>query len=259
MNNSFSEKLIQGLKPIGSFSTLCSSFSVECMAISGMDYVIIDMEHGPAGLSDVAAGIQVAELRGMTPFVRLSSLTRDNVIRLLDLGTKGLIAPCVQGIDDAKRLIEYSKYSPIGQRGLALSRSADWGSAPWISNLQEYMNVCNEMQLLILQCETIGCYEQIEQIAALPEVAGIFIGPFDLSAALGIPGQFQKAEFQTAVVRIRDCCHNAEKFCIIYANSAEEASTYLHSGMDSVAIGMDSTLYISMYKKLLAKVRGLGI
>lgn len=227
------------------------------MALAGMDYVVIDMEHGPASLKDVSEGITAAELRGIAPFVRLPSLTRDSILRVLDLGARGLIAPCVNGADDVKTIIEYSKYPPNGQRGVALSRAADWGASPWICDLQTYFNVCNEKQLLIPQCETIGCYNEIEEVVALPEVAGIFIGPVDLSVALGIPGQLDAPEFQTAVKRIEACCHSKGKFCIIYANSQTDAAAYLNSGMDSVAVGMDSFLYISMYRKLIAEINRL--
>ena len=256
MKNLFLEKISSGIKPVGSFSQLCSPYSRECMALSGMDYVVIDMEHGPAQLDDAAEGIKAAELRGMTPFVRLPSLSRDAVLRLLDLGAKGLIAPCVQGVEDVKKLIEYSKYPPLGQRGLAFGRGSGWGSEEWIKDLGSYLSVSNRQQLLIPQCETVGCLRELEEILAFESVAGIFIGPFDLSAAMGIPGRLDSEEFSQAVEHIKSCCKKAGKFCIIYVNTPQEAAAQLNAGMDSVAVGMDSSLYISMYRSLLSDIRG---
>jgi len=255
MENRFLEKINRGEKPLGSFSELCSPYSIECMALSGLDYVIIDMEHGPAELRDVSEGVRAAKLRGMTPFVRISSLDRDAVLRPLDLGAMGLIAPCVQGLEDVKKLIEFSKYPPSGQRGLAFGRSSGWGNEPWAGDLSSYFAACNEKQLLIPQCETLGCLNELEDIAALPEVAGIFIGPFDLSLAMGIPGQFEREDFKYAVSHIMDCCHRHGKFCMMYSTNTGDAAALLKSGMDSVTVNMDAILYIEMYRRLIADIR----
>ncbi len=257
MKNTFLEKLSRGEKPLGSFSELCSPYSIECMALSGLDYVILDMEHGPAELHDVSEGIKAAALHGMTPFVRISSLDRDAVLRPLDLGAMGLIAPCVQGLEDVKKLIEYSKYLPDGQRGLAFGRSSGWGTEPWAAELEDYFATCNKNQLLIPQCETLGCLEALDEIAALPQVAGIFIGPFDLSVAMGIPGQFEREEFQAALRRIKDCCHSHGKFCMIFSTTAENGAKLLMDGMDSVTVNMDAVLYINMYRQLIRDVRAM--
>lgn len=256
MENRFLDKIKQGGQPLGSFSELCSPYSVECMALSGLDYVILDMEHGPAGLNDISEGIKAAELRGMTPFVRVSSLDRDAVLRPLDLGAKGLICPCVQGLEDVKKLIEFSKYPPYGLRGLAFGRSSGWGTEPWVTDLGTYFNACNEKQLLIPQCETVGCLNELEEICALDEVAGIFIGPFDLSVAMGIPGQFNNADFLAAINNILSCCRRHGKFCMIFSSTAEDAAAWLRAGMDSVAVNMDSVLYINMYRSLIGDIKG---
>ena len=258
MKNSFLEKIRRGEKPLGSFSELCSPYSIECMALSGLDYVILDMEHGPAELHDISEGIKAAAYHGMAPFVRIPSLARDAVLRPLDLGAMGLIAPCVQGLEDVKKLIEYSKFPPHGQRGLAFGRSSGWGTQPWAAELDGYFDICNENQLLIPQCETVGCLEALDEIAALPQVAGIFIGPFDLSVALGIPGQFDREEFRSALLKIRDCCHRHGKFCMIYSGSNADAAKQLRSGIDSVAVNMDAALYINMYKELIRDVRSMA-
>lgn len=257
MKNTFLEKLNRGEKPLGSFSELCSPYSIECMALSGLDYVIIDMEHGPAELHDVSEGIKAAALHGMTPFVRISSLDRDSVLRPLDLGAMGLIAPCVGGLEDVKKLVEYSKYLPDGQRGLAFGRSSGWGTEPWAGNLKDYFAACNENQLLIPQCETLGCLKELDEIVALPQVAGIFIGPFDLSVAMGIPGEFEDEEFKATLSRIKDCCHSHGKFCMIFSTTVENAAKQLRDGMDSVTVNMDAILYIEMYRRVIGDVRAM--
>ena len=257
MENTFLDKLRRGQQPLGSFSGLCSPASVECMALAGLDYVILDMEHSPATLTDVADGIRAAQARGMTPLVRLGSLTREAVLRSLDLGARGLIAPCVNSVQDVEQLIQYAKYPPLGVRGLAFGRASGWGSESWVTDLPAYFSICNSQQLLIPQCETGGCLAQIDSIVALEGVAGIFIGPYDLSAAMGIPGQFTDPALQSAIRRVMESCHQAGKFCMIYTEAPEDAARYLALGIDSVTLGMDPILYIRMYRQLISSVRAL--
>ncbi len=258
MKNRFLEKTVSGEKTLGSFSELCSPYSIECMGLSGLDYVVIDMEHGPAQLRDAVEGIKAATLRGMTPFVRIPSLDRDYILRLLDSGAMGLIAPCVQGLDDVKALIKFCKYAPAGERGIAFGRASGWGSEAWIKDLDTYFSVSNREQLLIPQCETLGCLAELDKIIALEEVAGIFIGPFDLSAAMGCPGQINTAAFKNQINEIIECCHKAGKFCMIYANSSVEASAYFKMGIDSVSIGMDTSLLIHTYRNIISEVCGFA-
>mgnify|MGYP003296796489 CR=1 FL=1 len=157
------------------------------------------------------------------------------------------------------RLFE-DAYYPFAARffAKAFGRSSGWGTQPWAAELDGYFDICNENQLLIPQCETVGCLEELDEIAALPQVAGIFIGPFDLSVALGIPGQFGREEFRSALLKIRDCCHRHGKFCMIYSGSNADAAKQLRSGIDSVAVNMDAALYINMYKELIRDVRSMA-
>ena len=254
MKNLFLEKINNGEKPIGLFSELRSPYAVECMGIAGMDYVVIDMEHGPSRYGDAVEEIKAANLRGMTPFVRVPSSDRASVLPLLDAGAMGLIVPCVQGLENVKQLIKFCKYPPAGERGLAFGRSSGWGCENWVTNLGTYFSVCNREQLLIPQCETVGCLNELESIVVLDEVAGIFIGPFDLSAAMGSPGAVNTPEFKETICRIKDVCHAAGKFCMMFVASPTEASAWLEMGMDSVAVGMDAILYINMCKEIITNI-----
>ena len=109
--------------------------------------------------------------------------------------------------------------------------------------------------MLIPQCETLGCLDQIEEIAALDGVDGIFIGPYDLSTALGCPGQFQSPAFLHAVERIVRACKASGKFVTIYANNAAESRAYFERGFDGVAVATDTSHYIQAFCQLLADIR----
>jgi len=225
------------------------------MGIAGMDYVVIDMEHGPHQLQDAVDGIKASNLRGFTPFVRIPSVDRENVLKLLDAGAMGLIIPCVQGVDDIKQLVKYGKYPPEGERGLAFARGSGWGFDSWIKDLGTYFSVCNRQQLLIPQCETLGCLNDLDLILAIDGVAGIFVGPFDLSAAMECPGEVNSPAFKDTVRKIMDSCHKVGKFCIMFVNTVSEAKEYFEMGMDSVAVGMDAPLYIRMYKAIVSELK----
>ena len=123
-------------------------------------------------------------------------------------------------------------------------------------SLDEWFRNANEETLLIPQCETMGCLEDIENIAAAAGVAGIFIGPYDLSTAMGMPGQFSNPEFLKAVRRIIDACHAAGKFCMIYCDNAKKAQEYFKMNVDSAAIGLDICVMVDGYRQVVKEALG---
>jgi len=116
--------------------------------------------------------------------------------------------------------------------------------------------VSNRETLLIPQCETVGCLENIEKIVALPGIDAIFVGPFDLSASMGIPGQFEKAEFQEALRHIQQVCAQAGKPSIIYAANEQKVKEGFAMGFDSVTYSMDALILAEAYKAAVEKLRG---
>lgn len=129
------------------------------------------------------------------------------------------------------------------------------GFAPHASgSISYYMETCTRETLLIPQCETLGCLEHIEEIAALDGVDGILIGPYDLSIAMGKPGQFEAADVKQALARVLMACKVAGKMCIIFAGSSEAANKYFADGFDSVAISLDTAVYINAYRDIVANI-----
>lgn len=228
---------------------------MEAVGLSGMDYVIIDKEHSPIGVETAADLIRAAECRGLTPLVRIKDISRPSVLKLLDLGAKGLIVPAVERVEDVKRLIEYGKYPPRGNRGMAMGRCADFGLGA-DPDIQKHWDNMNRAALLIPMCETRGCLEHIEEITALEGVDGIFVGPCDLSISLGKPGQFGAPELEAAFRRIADACRAAGKFSLIYAGSPALAAHFTADlGFDGVACGIDVNVLLSAARKLGSEFR----
>ena len=219
-------------------------------------YVIVDTEHSPAGIESAAAQIAAAQGAGLTALARANEISRTAVLRLLDVGAQGVVVPCVETVEEVRELVRYAKFAPLGNRGFCPTRDGGWGHAAHAVSISGYMETSNRETLLLPQCETVGCLEHIEEITAMDGVDGIFVGPFDLSIALGHPGEFNAPVVHDAILRVQAACKRSGKLSIIFTGSAAASRQRFAEGFDSVTMGMDSLFYVEMYKNLVADVWG---
>ena len=242
---------------VGTFLGISNVQTVECLSYTGLDFVIIDTEHGPYDTETMGDMISAAAKSGMVPIVRVADVTHKEIQRAVDNGARGLIVPCLKTVDEFKKVVELAKFAPIGNRGFIKARGSGYGNEPWAAvPLKEYMKNCNERVLTLPQCETAEALENIEEIVRLEGIDGIFIGPFDLSIALGIPAEFDNPKFTGAVERVKKACHEAGKLCMMFSGSAAEGKKAAESGMDAVAVGIDSIVVKEAYSRLVSEVRG---
>ncbi len=240
---------------LGSFYELGGETAVEAAGIAGVDFIIIDNEHGPIDIETTVSYVRAAELHKLTPFVRAKEISRSAVLKSLDVGAAGLIVPCIENIEEIKNLVNWAKYPPLGERGFFLPRIAKYGQSEISKKgIIPYMEYMNKENWLIPQCETVGALNIIEEIAATDGVDGIFIGPFDLSNSMGIPGQFDNEEFKAAVKRVIKACHDNNKFVMCYANDANIAKDMKKLNLDGIAVSMDISILINGYKSMLKEV-----
>ena len=232
MENTVLEKFHQGRQSLGTFSAIGSPLAVESLRYTGLDYVIVDTEHSPAGIESAAAQIAAAQGAGLTALARANEISRTAVLRLLDVGAQGVVVPCVETVEEVRELVRYAV------------------------SISGYMETSNRETLLLPQCETVGCLEHIEEITAMDGVDGIFVGPFDLSIALGHPGEFNAPVVHDAILRVQAACKRSGKLSIIFTGSAAASRQRFAEGFDSVTMGMDSLFYVEMYKNLVADVWG---
>ncbi len=253
MQNNVLKKLRQGQRVIGTITHLKSPVAVEALGAAGLDYVLLDMEHCPMDAEDLLRGVTAADAAGITPFVRVAEGTRSAVLRALDLGAKGVIVPCVETVEQVKALVSYAKFPPLGARGYCMTRDGKWGyDEAYAENLAGYMKESNDKTLLIPQCETVGCLEHIEEITALAGVDGILIGPYDLSIAMGLAGQFDHPDFCAALARIGAACRANGKMCMIFVGSAEDMRRRLDEGFENILFGLDVLSLIGHYSAVAA-------
>lgn len=249
------EKLNRGEHVLGTFFHSGSALVMDAIGLSGLDYVIIDKEHSPIGVETAADMIRTAEAKDLTPFVRVKDASRSSILKLLDLGAKGLIVPAVNGAADVEKLVEYSKYPPIGNRGMAMGRGSDFGLGTL--PLPEHWVQHNRETLMIPMCETVGFLQDVERIAAMDGVDGVFIGPCDLSVALGKPGEFDDPDVNAAFQRVVDACKAVGKFCLIYAPNAALAERFIKMGFNGCASAIDVNLILSAYLNLAKEIKAV--
>jgi len=255
MKNMLKEKLMRGEKALGTFFELGSATVAECLGLAGLDYMIIDTEHGPFNPDRALDFIRAAKLYNITPLARVQEISRSAMLKLLDVGAMGLVIPCISTVEEAETIVKYGKYMPMGERGVAnTAGSGFWYEDYAMQGMPHYFEVSNRETMLLPQCETLGCLENLEKILAIDGIDGIFVGPFDLSCALGIPGEFSNPLFQNALRRVQKACKDAGKPSFIFAANEEAAKAGFEMGYDSVTYGMDATMLVNSFKAAIERL-----
>ncbi len=254
--NPLRKKFLEHQLSIGTFTQLSSPTAVECLGRTGLDYVLLDTEHCPVDIDFLTAAITAADAAGIVPLVRINDISRSKVLQPLDYGAQGLIVPAVETVEQVRQLVEYAKFPPLGNRGYCPTRDGGWGYDQ-ISRqgVDAYFANANRETLLIPQCETVGCLEHIEEIAAMDGVDGIFVGPFDLSIALGHPLEFDCPEMKSAMQRIRTACRRSGKMSFIFCGDAAMAKAKAAEGFDSVTTGLDALMLTEAYRAMVDAIR----
>ena len=257
MLNKLREAIEKKKYAVGTFLGAANPSIVEIMGYTGLDFVVIDTEHGPYDTMPMSDLIQAAESKGLSPLVRIADITHREMQRALDNGAEGIIIPCLKSIDDFRKVVDLGKFAPLGNRGFIKGRGSGFGNEPWASGtLTEYMQNSNDKVLLLPQCETKEALDNIEEIVQIEGIDGIFIGPFDLSICMGIPGRFDAPEFKAAVDRILRACKQAGKLCMTFTGTPEEAKMYIDKGFDAVANSIDTIVFAQAYRSMVDEIRG---
>lgn len=255
--NQLKEKVLAGKKLLGSFHELGSTVAAGLIGHTGLDYMIIDCEHGPFEAETAQELARAAAAQGVVPFARVKEISRPAILKLLDAGAQGLIIPNLKTLEQAQEIVRFGKFHPVGERGVAATVSSGfWFSDLLSDGIEGYFKKANALTMLIPQCETVECLENIEQIAALDGIDGIFVGPYDLSTALGKPAQFEDPEIQAAIARVLAACKAAGKLSFIYTGDLAKAREYLDMGFDSVTYCLDAIVLVEAYREAVRRILG---
>ena len=221
----------------GTFLNLGSPLVAEVCALSGFDWLLVDLEHGAGGEDALVGQILAGAAHGVPVVARVESSERIRVGHVLDLGALGVMFPRLDTPEEVEGAIRHLWYPPRGDRGVAgYNRARSFGADPRSSS------EVNDSILGIVQIESATALEHVEAIAAIEGVDVLFVGPSDLSTSLGVPGQLESAEFQAALERVAAAARGAAKAAGILAGDPATTAWYHDHGYSFVAVASDSAL-----------------
>lgn len=231
-----------------------SPLVAEICAGSGMDWTLIDMEHSPNGLESVFAQLQAVAAYAITPVVRVPIGDVVTIKQVLDLGAQNLLVPMVSSAAEAEEIVRAVHYPPRGRRGVgsALSRSARW------NRVEGYLEDAADHVSLLVQIETSTGVDNAAEIAAVDGVDGVFVGPADLAASLGVLGRQTHPDVESAVLRTFDAVRAAGKPVGVNAFDPAVADRYLAAGASFVLVGADVGILARGSEALAARFIGDG-
>ncbi len=245
--NAFKHAIAAGKLQIGLWSSLCSNIAAEIIGDAGFDWILLDSEHSPNEIPGLFGQLQAIGRGGTTPIIRPAWNDAVLAKRALDIGAQTLLFPYVQNEEEAARAVASTRYPPQGIRGVAVaSRASRFGRTPG------YLTKANSEMCVLVQVETRSAMEQLEAIAKVDGVDGVFIGPSDLAASLGHLGNPQAGEVQKAIQDAVKRLKALRKPAGILTGNEEEARRYIDWGYLFVAVGADVGL-LSKSADALAK------
>ena len=249
--NAFKRALKAGKAQIGLWSSLSSNYTVEVIAGAGFDWILLDTEHSPNDLESLLTQLQAAAPYPTHPVVRVPWNDMVVIKRVLDVGAQSLLVPYVSTPEEAAAAVSYVRYPPAGVRGVAgTTRASRFG------RVKDYARKAQDELCLLVQVETQGALDAIEAICAIDGVDGVFIGPADLHASLGYPGEIAnpkvKPLIDDAIRRIRKC---GKAPGILTPNEAD-ARHWLECGALFVAVGADVGILARGAEALASRFKG---
>lgn len=237
MTASFRHRVLDGEVVIGVFLAMGSSVSAEICA-RACDWVVIDLEHGLGSEGVLFTELQAVALTAAAPVVRIEASAPLRASRVLDQGALGIMVPRVETAAEASELASYLRYPPHGRRGVALSsRALGYGALH-----HRDLGAVNDSVLCIAQIETELGVANAASIAKVDGIDVLFIGPSDLTHALGIPGEFDHPDYDAALRAVVEGASNAGKACGILAANLPDFERYVDLGFTAILVGVDTVI-----------------
>jgi 2-keto-3-deoxy-L-rhamnonate aldolase RhmA len=253
--NRFKQVRADGRTPVGHMLLEFGTRGIaQMLEVAGLDFVVIDMEHTGFSAANIADMIAWFKATSVAPFVRVPQLLYHFVARSLDAGALGIMAPNVVSAAQARTLVDAAKYAPLGKRGVILGESHTHFKSV---DPSAFMEDSNQNTTLICQIESREGLENLEEIAATPGVDVLWIGHFDLTQSLGIPGQFHHALFLDAAKRVVDTTRRYGLGAGIQPGSLAQAQEWIGLGFDVISYSGDLYVYLDAMTRAVADVRGM--
>jgi 4-hydroxy-2-oxoheptanedioate aldolase len=236
--------------PLGTWLMSGAPSTAEAMGFTGFDFLVVDMEHVPIDVPQAIGLLQAIAGTPAAPLVRLPWNEQVLVKRILDAGAQTLMFPFIQNAEEARRAVAYTRYPPDGVRGVAaMHRASRYGRA------ERYLARANAEICVILQLETPDAVARLPEIGAVPGVDALFVGPGDLSAAMGHLGDIANPAVQTALAEAAKAAHAHGKPVGIVGPNPAMVRRFLDYGYDFAAVASDMAMMVARAGEFLGELR----
>ncbi|MFL2565856.1 MAG: HpcH/HpaI aldolase family protein [Schleiferiaceae bacterium] len=236
LGGNLKQKLQNNELTLGSWLTINHQSVIEIMGTAGFDWLCIDIEHSAIAINDVVNLVGHIQGNDMQALVRVSENNPVIIKQVMDSGVDGVIIPMVNSLNDAKKAVSSVRYPSFGKRGVGLSRAQNYGIG-----FEEYKQWLENDSVIIVQIEHYLAVEELESILNLSGVDGIIVGPYDLSASMGLPGDFEHPEVIKTLKKIDEICLKNKKPLGFHVISSDHKKTLekINSGYTFLAVSLD--------------------
>lgn len=249
--NQLKRKLKRGEVVLGLFTNCAYPAFIEICGHAGFDFAVIDLEHGPLHTLVAEDLCRAADCVGIAPVVRVGKNDPLQIQRALDIGSAGVQVPQIETKADAEACVKGAKFNPLGSRGLSFYTRAGVYTAAGA----QITDKLNEESLVVIHVEGIRGVENLEEILTVPHIDVIFLGPYDLSQSLGIPGQVRDPRVIDLMNKCIKSIRNAGKIAGTFADNPETAKQWIDAGIQYIALGVDVGIFLRACQGLVKAVR----
>ena len=251
--NFLKSKLEQNSLTIGTWAIINSTMVVDVIASSGIDFIVIDAEHGSIGFETAQSMITICESYGVTPIMRVGEINEGLILRALDIGVHGVQLPNITTANDAKKFVQFAKYPPVGIRGFSPYTKAGLYD---VSNGKSMPKIANENTLLIANVEGQDGMDNLEEIAQIEGIDVIFIGLFDMSKSLGITGDVQNPKVLEKLDEAIEIVHRHGKKIGSIASNLDMLELLKSKKIDYLTYSVDTGMIKESYHTMIKNFRG---
>lgn len=243
----FKEKIRLGRPVFGPFMKTCDPGFVEAAGYAGMDFAILDMEHGPISVQSMQNNIRAAQNSGILPVVRVPAITEEAIGKALDIGAAAVEVPMISTAEDARLAVKYAKFAPAGERGVCrFVRAAHYSAM----ERDIYFKTAND-NIVIAQIEGIEAIKNLDDILAVEGIDIIFIGPYDLSQSLGVPGQVDHPLVVEEMNKIVKAAKEKKVVIGTFTDNKRLMEMWMKAGVQYISYSVDMGIFYDSCKQLM--------
>jgi 2-keto-3-deoxy-L-rhamnonate aldolase RhmA len=243
-------KLAADAPAYGLWVTLESASVTEMAVALGLDWVVIDAEHGHLDWKDILDHVRATVRSDTVALVRIAELNLGLIKRALDIGADGVVVPWVESAEQLRQAVAFARYPPDGVRGMGGERATGWGQC-----LAEHAAEANEHVLVVPIIETVQAGKELPRMLQVDGVEMFYFGPADYSATAGFPGQWEGPGVAQQLLELKDLVRRAGKHCGIVTTSNSDLAERLRQGFRMLGLGLDAGLLIRSLRDCLAAVQ----